>query len=232
MIKEYATPPEKVEQIQRTAAVEEEQSVKKSWAYEKKKLSGMTTKKKIEYLVTYYGLKALVAIVMLAVLISLIHHLVTYQKSVLDIIVCSGTPENQLQVDEDFREFASLSRNEKAAWEVNLYEHDMQDNPELQSELHVLMLIQAVDVLFISEDQYDFVKDTNGYADPDTILREDQLQALAPYREDNFFKITDTRLIDYLGLVHNCDYYYAVSNLSDKNVENIIKFTDLLIEHL
>lgn len=235
MIREYASPPEKEEKIERTSKVEEDQSVKKSFKGEMDKIKGLPLGKRIEYLLSYYGLTALFTIIGVTVLIMIITHIANTKSPVMYVNVIAGStePTHIESVTEDFCNTADLTKKQTLEWHTGLYEEDMGPTAGIPSKYVTFILVHEVDVIFFDEANYDFVKQTQGHCVPSELLTEEQLSALSDYIYDsNFFDITNTNISRYLGFDDNKTIYMAISNNEPKHYDYIRQFIDLLIQNL
>ncbi len=81
---------------------------------QRKKLSGMTSKQKISYIIYYYKFHFLGALFVLTILISLIHSIVTKKEISLYCAMINSLPyDSELTVlREDFSEYAGIDLNE------------------------------------------------------------------------------------------------------------------------
>ena len=81
---------------------------------QRKKLSGMTSKQKISYIIYYYKFHFLGALFVLTILISLIHSIVTKKEISLYCAMINSLPyDSEFTVlREDFSEYAGIDLNE------------------------------------------------------------------------------------------------------------------------
>lgn len=148
-------------------------------------MAGMTAKEKIKYLLTYYGLKTLAIIVLVAVSVSLIINYFTHREAALRLILLNHTIETEEQADAlkaTFDEYlVSNGYNSKDFVEVNSdvrYSLDDKNTDYLDVQsLMTLVATKKYSGFFSDEYMFTYYGNSEYFRDITLLLTYEQFKA-------------------------------------------------------
>ncbi len=225
-IEEEHTP---IEPIERTPEIEEEQSVKKTLAGEKKKLSKMTGKEKAAYIYSYYKFHILVILAVIVFAGSTIYHQATKKDEVLAIAVVNDAQINTEGLIADYSAEVNLTEKQ----EITLYDElSLEDLTESTSSagmgenpFYIRLAAHEVDLAICDQAGKDYIEGLEAGADPVDFLTDTNYSLWADRIDGCGINITGTAVADYLG-THNDPAYLCLTNLTghDEELLSMINF--------
>lgn len=224
-----------------------------------KKLSDMTFRKKISYIIYYYKVHILVAIFIIILLTSLIHTIVSHKESLFSCVMINSLPYDSsfTTLKEDFSSYAGIDLDEydvniDCTMNMNYTETDQMTYGYAQK---ILALLNAgdVDVFIADQPVIDNYAQISAFADLEKALPDDLKQQLSGKFDYYYYEYTDedtneTSLIPiglYIydsNILKNCYDRDGVHGMyaektnpifcitsTGKNSENAIRFLQYLV---
>lgn len=204
--------------VERTPELEEEQSIHKTFAGEKKKLSQMTRKEKFDYIISYYKYHIIIVAFVIIFAGSMIHQRLTYQEPVLCAAIVNDHGLNVETMQSDFAELADLTEHEK----LDVFEDLTLDDASLngsttatmgENAYYVHLAAQEIDFAICDSKGLACTKSLDGCQDPKDFLSEETYEKYRDRITEDAIDITGTAAAEYLG-TNNDPVYIVITNLS------------------
>lgn len=221
-MKLYAKEPKK-EVIERTPEERENENLHKTLAGEKRKLSSMDARERLAYIWAYYKLHILAVVAVCAIIISAIHHALTYQEPMLGGAVVNDVGLATEKLTQDFCRYAGFNEHQTLAMyeDILLADYDgmtgggigMGENP-----LYVHLAAKELDFVLCDADGLAYLESLEVCVSPADLLTEEQSRQWEERIHGFGIDITGTSAAEYLG-VHTAPSYLCLTDLSGHREE-------------
>lgn len=164
------------------------QSVRKTFAGEKHKLSQMTFQEKVDYILTYYKLHILAIILAVTFLIWGVHHAMTYVSYEFYGMVINSDNVDRSR-EEDIREYLKMGKHQGVNLSAEIYTDENANMSAYGNRLDIYVMAGQLDFAFTDEEGVKYLQD---------------LEAIpADYKPVD---IAGSPIQDYFGLDDNVHY--------------------------
>ena len=207
----------------------------------------MPPKKKIEYIWDYYRWHIIITIAVVASVISLIHHYVTYVDPLLNVIMINSYADMNYDIHEGFQEFfdqqgCELDIEDAVSISSNLYFTEEDTEGTNYQYMQVLMAMIAAgdqDLFFGTGDMYLSYAEEGVLMDLSTLLSEETMAKYEDcliYSTDNgesdpypcAIELTDNEWVKNNGYYGGCYFGIFVNNA---NQERAVDFAEYLLNY-
>lgn len=210
-------------------------------------LKAMPPKKKVEYIWDYYRWHIIITIAVVAAVISLIHHYVTYVDPLLNVIMINSYADMNYDIHDGFQEFfdqqgCELDVEDAVSISSNLYFTEEDTEGTNYQYMQVLMAMIAAgdqDLFFGTGDIYLSYAEEGVLMDLSTLLSEETLEKYEDcliYSTDNgesdsypcAIELTDNEWVKNNGYYGGCYFGVFVNNA---NQERAVDFAEYLLNY-
>lgn len=241
----YVDPNKEPEEVQKADynISRSDEALKKTFAGEKKKIAEMQGSEKIEYIIMYYKWYILGAIAIVAFIIYMIHHALTYTRASLFIDILNSSEAN-LDREAEITEYIGMEKHDVARMEHSVDTEADVSMGAYYKQIDLYTIADEIDVVFADEVGAAYVAGLgttypleNVFTDELYTLWSDKLVNFDVYdtqTEDTYYNlpvavdISGTRVHEYFGLEEETRYI-LVTDLSGHE-EYLQKFFQMLYD--
>ena len=183
----------------------EQEAVRKTFAGEKAKLSQMTFSEKLSYIFEYYRIHIIVAILILAAVIGIVHHFMTYVQYKFYCMVINSSEYNQ-SVESEIHDALGMAKHDGFSITSDLYTNETANMGGYGNRLDIYVMAGQLDFAFTDEEGVDYLVKMGAVRDikdsaPDELLRQ--------WTDDNLLYNMD--VTDDEGKTFNADVAVDIS---------------------